>query len=93
MGSEAARSGMIPAMKALESGRVHLSAAERRRYGKAAAYLGRRCGTAIALAAPLSVEDVLALELTRLALAGDLARVDQIIDEIDEVIRARLRPQ
>jgi hypothetical protein len=83
---------MITSMKALESGRVRLSAAERRRYANAAAYLGRRCGTAIALAAPLSVEEVLSLELTRLALGGDLARVDQIIDQIDEVIRSRLRP-
>jgi len=84
---------MIPTMKALESGRVHLSAAERRRYANAAAYLGRRCGTAIALAAPLSVDDVLSLELARLALGGELERVDQIINDIGAVIRARLRPQ
>ena len=84
---------MMPPMKALESGRVHLSAAERRRYANAAAYLRRRCGTEVMLATPLSVEEVLALELTRMALGGDLARVDQLIDEIDEVIRARLRPQ
>lgn len=84
---------MIPTMKALESGRAQLSAAERRLYANAAAYLRRRCGTEIVLAEPLPVGDVLALELTRLALEGDLARVDRIIDEIDEVIRARLRPQ
>jgi len=47
----------------------------------------------IVLAAPLSVEDVLSLELSRMALSGDLERVDQIIDEIGAVIRARLRPQ
>jgi len=35
---------------------------------------------------------VLSLELTRIALDGDLERVDQIIDEIEEMIRARLRP-
>ena len=84
---------MIPTMKALESGRTQLSPAERRRYAEAAAYLGRRCGTEIVLAEPLPVDEVLALELTRIALGGDLERVDQIIDAIDEVIRARLRPQ
>jgi hypothetical protein len=84
---------MIPTMKALESGRTQLSPAERRRYAEAAAYLRRRCGTEIVLAEPLSVDEVLSLELTRIALGGDLERVDQIIDEIDEVIRARLRPQ
>ena len=79
-------------MKALESGRAQLSAAERRLYADAAAYLRRRFGTEIALAEPLSVDEVLCLELTRLALGGDLERVDQIVDEIDEVIRARLLP-
>ena len=83
---------MIPAMKALESGRAQLSAAERRRYAGAAAYLRRHCGTEIALAEPLSVDEVLSLELTRMALGGELERVDQIIDEIEEMIRARLRP-
>jgi hypothetical protein len=83
---------MIPTMKALESGRAQLSAAERRHYADAAAYLRRHCGTEIVLATPLSVEEVLCLELTRLALGGDLERVDRIIDEIDEMIRARLRP-
>ena len=90
--SDAARSGMIPTMKALESGRAQFSAAEQRRYADAAAYLRRRCGTEIVLAEPLSVEEVLSLELTRIALGGDLERVDQIIDEIEEMIRARLRP-
>lgn len=80
-------------MKALESGRAQLSAAEQRRYADAAAYLERRCGTDLVLAKPLSVDEVLFLELTRMALGGDLERVDQIIDEIGAVIRARLRPQ
>lgn len=80
-------------MKALESGRVQLSAAERRLYADAAAYLRRRCGAEIVLAEPLLVDEVLSLELTRMALGGDLQRVDQIIGEIDEIIRARLRPQ
>jgi hypothetical protein len=84
---------MIPTVKALESCRVQLSAAERRLYAHAAAYLRRRCGTEVVLAEPLSVEEMLCLELTRMALGGDLERVDQIIDEIDEVIRTRLRPQ
>jgi len=44
------------------------------------------------LAEPLSVDEVLSLELTRMALGGDLERVDQTIDQIDEVIQARLRP-
>lgn len=83
---------MMPVVKALESGRAQLSAAERRRYVQAAAYLRRRCGTDIALAEPLSVEELLFLELTRLALGGDLERVDRIIGEIDGIIRARLRP-
>jgi hypothetical protein len=83
---------MIPTMKSLESGRVQLSAAEQWQYANAAAYLRRRCGTEIILAKPLSVDEVLSLELTRMALGGDLDRVDQIIDEIGEVIRARLRP-
>ncbi len=83
---------MIPTMKSLESGRVQLSAAERRQYADAAAYLRRRCGTEIILAEPLSVDEVLSLALTRMALGGDLERVDRIIDEIDEMIRARLRP-
>ena len=78
-------------MKALESGRVQLSAAERRRYAQAAAYLRRRCGAEIVLAEPLSVDEVLSLELARLALGGDLQRVDQIIAQIDQVIQARLR--
>lgn len=89
-GGHAARSGMIPAMKALESGRAQLSAAERRRYADAAVYLRRRCGTEIVLAEPLSVDQVLFLELTRVALGGDLERVDQIIDEVDKIVRARL---
>lgn len=72
---------MIPSMKALESGRAELSAAERRLYADAAAHLRLRCGTEIVLAAPLPVDEVL-LELTRLALEGDLERVDEIIDEI-----------
>jgi len=76
----------------MESGRVQLSAIERRRYAQAAAYLRRRCRTEIVLAEPLAVDEVLSLELTRLALGGDLQRVDQIIDQIDEVIRARLLP-
>jgi len=76
----------------MESGRVQLSAAEQRRYADAAAYLRHRCGTEIVLAAPLPVDEVLCLELTRMALGGDLGRVDRIIDEIDEVIRARLLP-
>jgi hypothetical protein len=84
---------MISTMKALESGRVHLSTAERRLYADAAAYLRRRCGAEIVLAEPLSVDDVLSLELARLALGGELERVDQIIGEIDEIIQARLRPQ
>jgi len=86
-------SGMIPTMKALESGRVQLSAAERRLYADAAAYLRRRCGTEVVLAEPLAVDAVLCLELTRMACGGDLERVDQIIGEIDEIIRARLWPQ
>jgi hypothetical protein len=83
---------MMLAMKALESGRAQLSAAERRLYADAATYLRRRFGTEIVLAEPLSVDDVLCLELTRLALGGDFERVDQITDEIAEVIRARLLP-
>jgi hypothetical protein len=79
-------------MKALESGRAQLSRVEQRRYAEAAAYLQRRCRTNIALAEPLSVDELLFLELTRLALDGDLQRVDQIIDQIDEDIQARLRP-
>lgn len=71
---------MISTMKALESGRVQLSAAERRLYADAAAYVRRRSRTEIALAEPLSVDELLFLELTRLALGGDLQRVDQIID-------------
>jgi len=78
-------------MKALESGRVQLSAAERRRYADAAVYLRRRCRTVIALDEPLSVDEALFLELTRMALGGDLERVDRIIDEIGEMIRAKVR--
>jgi len=52
---------MIPTMKALESGRVQLSAAERRVYANAVAYLLRRCGTELVLAEPLSVDEVLSL--------------------------------
>jgi hypothetical protein len=83
---------MIPSMKALESGRVRLSNAERRRYAEAAAYLRRRCGMEIALDEALSVDNALFLELTRMALGGDLERVDQIVNEIDAMIRSRLRP-
>jgi hypothetical protein len=83
---------MIPGMKALESGRAQLFAAEQRLHAAAAAYLRRRCGTEIVLAEPLSVDEVLCLELTRMALRGDLERVDQIIDAIGDAIRAKLRP-
>ena len=83
---------MMAAMKALESGRAQLSAAEQRLYADAAAYLRRRCGAEIVLAEPLSVDEVLSLELTRLALGGKLERVAQIIDEIEDVVRARRRP-
>ena len=83
---------MMAAMKALESGRAQLSAAEQRLYADAAAYLRRRCGAEIVLAEPLSVDEVLSLELTRLALGGKLERVAQIVDEIEDVVRARRRP-
>ena len=84
---------MILPTKALESGRVLLSAAERRQYARAEAYLRRRCGMGIATAEPVLCDEVLFLELTRLALAGDLERVDRVIAEIAEVILSRVRTQ
>jgi hypothetical protein len=91
--SRTARSGMILTMKALESGRVLLSAAERRQYTRAEAYLRRRCGMDIATAEPVLCDEVLFLELTRLALAGDFERVDRIIEEIAKFIVTRVRTQ
>jgi hypothetical protein len=85
---------MTPSMMALQPGRTLLSAVEQRRYAQAGAYLRRRCGTRqFALAGPLSAEELLVLELTCNALAGDIERVDRNIDEIGDVSRATLRPQ
>jgi hypothetical protein len=84
---------MISPMKALESGRVLLSAAERRQYARAETYLRRRCGMDISTAESVLCDEVLFLELTRLALADDLERVDRIIEEIAKVILTRVRTQ
>jgi hypothetical protein len=84
---------MILTMKGLESSRVLLSAAERRQYARAEAYLRWCCEMHIATAEPVLCDEVLFLELTRLALAGDLERVDRISEEIAEVILTRVRTQ
>lgn len=79
-------------MKALESGRVLLSDRERRKYVDAGVYLERRCGTTIDSASPVTVEDLLFLELARGALGGDLEKFDRLIAEIEAMIVQRLRP-
>jgi hypothetical protein len=42
---------------------------------------------------PVSSDEMRVLELARLALAGELERVNRLIDEHEVIIRARLRPQ
>jgi hypothetical protein len=80
-------------MSPLESGRVLLTGRERRKYAGAAGYLERRCGTTIDTATPVTVEELLFLELAREALGGNLEKVDQLIDEIEAMVAMRLRPQ
>jgi len=79
-------------MRPLESGRVLLTNKERRKYVGAAVYLERRCGTTIDIATPVTVEELLFLDLAREALVGDIARVDRLIAEIEAMVAARLRP-
>lgn len=79
-------------MKALESGRVLLSDEEQRNFVEAGVYLARRCGAAIDTATPVTVEELLFLELAREALGGDIEKVDRIIAEIEAMVAARLRP-
>jgi len=79
-------------MKALESGRVLLSDEEQWNYVDAGVYLARRCGTAIDTATPVTVEELLFLELAREALGGGIEKVDRIIAEIEAMVAARLDP-
>ena len=76
----------------LESGKLQLSREEASHYRPAADRLHESCATALDLAQPITVTDLILLSVAKAGLDTDTSALDLVIAKVEDAIRQKTRP-